>query len=152
MFRTKTFILSLIILGVIGLQTVFAGDHSVNAVGVNGYDVVTYHTSKRPLRGNGNYVSKHKGVTYLFANEENKKEFEKAPDKYLPAYGGWCAYGVSVGKKFAADPEIWELVDGKLYLNLDNSIKQLWRVDIPGNIKKADNHWASIKDKSPAEL
>jgi len=152
MYRIKTLIFSLFILGMISVQSVFAGDHKINTVGINGYDVVTYHTAKKPLRGNGNYVKEYKGVTYLFASEENKNEFEKSPEKYLPAYGGWCAYGVSVGKKFSADPEIWEIVDGKLYLNLDNSIKKLWIKDITGNVKKADKQWASIKDKSPAEL
>jgi YHS domain-containing protein len=152
MIRTKTFIFSLIILGVISMQSVFAGDLSVNTVGVNGYDLVTYQTDKRPLRGNGNYVATHNGVTYLFSNEENKTTFEKNPDKYLPAYGGWCAFGVSVGKKFSADPEVWEIVDGKLYMNLDNGIKKMWISDIPGNIKKANKHWPNIKDKSPSEL
>ena len=152
MIRTKTFIFSLIILGVISMQSVFAGDLSVNTVGVNGYDLVTYQTDKRPLRGNGNYVATHNGVTYLFSNEENKTTFEKNPDKYLPAYGGWCAFGVSVGKKFSADPEVWEIVDGKLYMNLDNGIKKMWISDIPGNIKKANKHWPNIKHKSPSEL
>ena len=152
MFRTKTFLFSLIILGVISIQSVFAGDLSVNTVGVNGYDLVTYQTDKRPLRGNGNYVATHNGVTYLFSNEENKTTFEKNPDKYLPAYGGWCAFGVSVGKKFSADPEVWEIVDGKLYMNLDNGIKKMWISDIPGNIKKANKHWPNIKHKSPSEL
>ena len=152
MNRIKTFIFSLIILGVISMQSVFAGDHLVNTVGVTGYDVVTYHTEKRPLRGNGNYVVEHQGVRYLFSNEENKNKFEKNPEKYLPAYNGWCAFGVSVGKKFSADPEVWEIVDGRLYLNLDNSIKKEWREDIPGNIKKANKHWSNIKHKSPSEL
>ena len=92
------------------------------------------------------------GVTYLFSSEENKQAFEKNPEKYLPAYGGWCAFGVSVGKKFSADPEVWEIVDGKLYMNLDPSIKIMWREDIPGNIKKADKYWPKMKDKAPSEL
>lgn len=50
--------------------------------------------------------------------------FEVNPQKYLPAYGGYCAYGLGVGKKFVADPEVWKIVDGKLYLNLDKGIQQ----------------------------
>jgi len=152
MYRTKTLVFSLIVLSVISLQSVFAGDYTLNTVGVEGYDLVTYHTSKRPLRGNGNYAAEYKGTTYLFASEENKTEFEKNPEKYLPAYGGWCAYGVAVGKKFTADPEVWEIVNGKLYLNLDNSIKNIWSKNIAGYIVKADNNWTMIKDKSPSEL
>ena len=149
---SKTFIFSLILLGVFSLQSVFAGDVSKNTVGVNGYDLVSYHTEKRPLRGNGNYVAVHDGVTYLFSSEANQKEFQESPSKYLPAYGGWCAYGVAVGKKFSADPEVWEIVDGKLYMNLDPGIYQVWKKDVKGNIKKADKNWPKIKDKAPSEL
>ncbi|NIP38837.1 MAG: YHS domain protein [Candidatus Dadabacteria bacterium] len=152
MNQIKTFIITLTMLGIVGAGPVFAGDTSVNTVGVNGYDLVTYQTDKRPLRGNGNYVSVHDSITYLFANEQNKAAFEKNPNKYLPTYGGWCAYGVAIGKKFSADPEVWDIVDGRLYLNLDNGIKKIWSEDIPGNIKKADKHWVNIKDKSPEHL
>ena len=152
MYRAKSLFLSLILTGVIGIQQILAADYTINTVGVEGYDLVTYQISKRPLRGNGNYVVDYKGTTYLFTSENNMEAFKKNPEKYLPAYGGWCAYGVAVGKKFTADPEVWELVDGKLYLNLDNGIKNIWSKDISGNIKKADINWPNIKDKSPAEL
>lgn len=148
----KIFLFSLLVLGLLGMQSVFAGDVTKNTVGVNGYDLVTYHTQKRPLRGNGNYVTVHDGVTYLFSSEANQKEFQKNPQKYLPAYGGWCAFGVSVGKKFSADPEVWEIVDGRLYMNLDPGIYQMWKKDVSGNIKKANTNWPKIKDKSPASL
>ena len=152
MTRTRIFLFSLIMLGVFSLQAFSAQQHLHNTVGVNGYDLVSYFDAKRPLRGNGNYVAEHDGVTYLFSSEENKQAFEKSPDRYLPAYNGWCAFGVSVGKKFSADPEVWEIVDGKLYMNLDPGIKIMWRQDIPGNIQKADKNWPKIKDKSPSEL
>ncbi len=152
MNKTKTFLFSLIILGALSIQAFSAQQYLYNTVGVNGYDLVTYFTDKRPLRGNGNFVSEQNGVTYLFSSEENKNAFEKDPDKYLPAYNGWCAFGVSVGKKFAADPEVWEIVDGKLYMNLDPSIKVMWREDIPGNIKKANKNWPKIKNKAPQDL
>ena len=84
-------------------------EHST--VGVSGYDLVSYHTGEKPLRGNGNHLAVHDGVTYLFVNEENKEAFEANPQKYTPAYGGYCAYGVTVGKKFVGDPDVWEVVD-----------------------------------------
>ena len=152
MNRTKTILFSLIILGVFSLQAFSAEQYLVNTVGVNGYDLVSYYNAKRPVRGNGNYVSEHDGVTYLFSSEKNKKTFDSSPHKYVPAYGGWCAYGVAVGKKFSADPEVFEIVDERLYLNLDTGIKKEWRKDIPGNIQKANKNWKQIKDKSPSDL
>ena len=123
-----------------------------STVGVGGYDPVSYHVSKKPLRGNGNHVAVHDGVTYVFANEENRKTFDRSPDRYVPAYGGWCAYGVSVGKKFVGDPDVWKIVDGRLYLNLDTGIQAKWQEDIAGNIAQADSKWPSIQNRLPSEL
>jgi len=125
---------------------------ATSITGVQGYDLVSYQNSKRPIRGNGHFLAVHDGVTYLFANEANREAFDGNPQKYLPAYGGYCAFGVSVGKKFVGDPEVWRLVDGKLYLNLDENIQDQWLKDVPGRIKTADANWQKIKDKAPGEL
>jgi YHS domain-containing protein len=129
-----------------------AGSTATSTVGAGGYDLVSYHTGEKPLRGNGNHVVVHGGVTYLFTSEATKETFAGDPDKYLPVYGGYCAYGVAVGKKFVGDPDVWAVVDGRLYLNLDNKIQGLWSEDIPGHIKKADTNWPRIKNKAPSEL
>ncbi|QMU61295.1 MAG: YHS domain-containing protein [Gammaproteobacteria bacterium] len=123
-----------------------------STVGVQGYGLVSYQTGKRPVQGNGNHLVTHDGVNYLFSSADNQEAFKKNPNKYLPAYGGWCAFGVSVNKKFIGDPTVWEIVDGKLYFNLDNSIKSMWVKDIPGNIKKADANWPKIKNKHYSDL
>ncbi len=130
----------------------FAAYVQESTTGVLGYDLVAYHTEGKPVRGDGNNLVVIDEVTYLFANEANKKAFEANPNKYLPAYGGYCAYGTSVGKKFVGDPEAWKIVDGTLYLNLDKKIQKIWFEDIPGNIVKANKHWPNIKDKDPADL
>lgn len=129
-----------------------AGTLPHSMVAVQGYDIVTYQTEGKPQQGNGNHLSVHNGVTYIFVSEKNKEMFKSNPDKYLPAFGGYCAYGVAVGKKFVGDPEVWEVVDGKLYLNLDNKIKGIWVKDIPGHIKTADTKWQKIKHKNPMDL
>lgn len=129
-----------------------ATDHAISIPAVNGYDLVSYHNSKRPIRGNGHYLSVHNGVTYLFANKENKMTFDRDPEQYLPAYGGYCAFGVSVGKKFVGDPEVWRVVDGKLYLNLDANVQDDWLKDVPGKISKADQNWKRIKNIPASEL
>ncbi len=124
--------------------------HSLPAV--SGYDLVSFHTGEKPLRGNGNHVATVDGVTYLFVNEANRKRFEADPQAYLPAYGGYCAYGVSVGKKFVGDPDVWRIVDGRLYLNLDTKIQRLWAKDVSGAIRKADAAWTKIENADPASL
>ncbi|WP_455377966.1 hypothetical protein [Petrachloros mirabilis] len=51
-----------------------------------------------------------------------------------------------------ANPEVWKVRDGKLYLNLDRDIQKKWEADIAGHIKTADDNWADIKDKAPGDL
>lgn len=92
----------------------------------------------------------YQGVAYIFASTENKKIFAANPEKYLPAYGGYCAYGVSVSHKVISDPLAWKIVNDKLYLNLDKQIQEIWVKDMPGNIKKADAQWIKIRDKNPS--
>ena len=120
--------------------------------GINGYDPVAYFTEGKPVKGNGYHVTEHEGVTYMFANKKNRKMFEADPEMYLPEYGGYCAYGVAVGKKFEIDPEIWKIENGKLYLNLDEGIQKKWNKDIPGYIQKANANWREIAEKAPSEL
>jgi len=133
-------------------ETVAKATDSNAVPAIRGYDPISYHNVGRPIMGNGNHVSVYEGEQFLFINKENKAKFDSNPKKYAPAYGGWCAYGVAVNKKFHADPLVWEIVDGKLYLNLDNKIKGIWAKDISGNISKADNNWEAIKHKKSASL
>ena len=131
---------------------VFAEDVTHSTPGISGYDPVAYFTDGKPVKGSGYHVAMHEGVTYAFANADHKKLFIASPKQYLPAFGGYCAYGVAVGKKFVADPEVWKVVDGTLYLNLDKGIQDKWQKDIPGFIKKGTANWSDIKDKSADAL
>jgi YHS domain-containing protein len=140
-------------IGLVGIGTIASADeytHSTPAV--QGYDVVSYQTAKKPIRGNGNYTATHDGATYQFSSKANQLLFEADPAQYAPAFNGYCAFGVSVGKKFIGDPEVWRLVDGKLYLNLDVSIQEQWLKDVPGRIKTANAKWTDIANKDPSSL
>lgn len=153
MYRFKTMMFAVLVVAVsLFAVDAYAGGTQNSTTGVQGYDLVTYHTEGKAVRGTGTNLVVVDDVTYLFASEENKKAFEADPNKYLPAYGGYCAYGVAVGKKFVGDAEVWEIVDGTLYLNLNNDIQSEWKKDVPGNIQKADSSWPGIKDKAPANL
>lgn len=130
----------------------YAEDAKFNTVGVHGYDLVSYQAEDKAVPGNGRFATVFEGVTYLFASEANKKVFEANPQKFLPAFGGYCAYGVSIGKKFDGNPLNWKLIDGKLYLNLDGEIALLWEKDLTANIEKANATWPKIQDKLPSQL
>jgi YHS domain-containing protein len=127
-------------------------DTSTMPVAIGGYDLVSYHQSGGPIPGTGHHVVEHSGVSYLFASAENKVKFEASPSDYLPAYGGYCAFGASLGKKFYGDPRVWKVVDGTLYLNLDAKIQKMWVSKLDSNIVAADELWSTIKYTPAAEL
>ncbi|MCH6256773.1 hypothetical protein MLD52_09460 [Puniceicoccaceae bacterium K14] len=126
------------------------GDYDQPAI--SGYDVVSYFQDSGPVRGTGFHVHEYEGAIFLFATEANKDAFAKSPEKYLPEFNGYCAFGVSLGKKFHSNPEVFEVVEGKLYLNLDTDIQSKWRADLSESIAKGHAQWKSIADKSASEL
>lgn len=119
---------------------------------LRGYDPVAYFTLNTPTPGNKKFSTSFDGALYYFASADNLKEFEANPAKYVPQFGGFCAMGAAMGKKLDGDPEVWKVVDGKLYLNVNSDVKVKWSEDIPGNLKKAYETWPSIKDKAPRDL
>lgn len=135
----------------LSLTAISASAQSVNLdkakVGLYGYDAVAYQTESAARKGSPEYSATHDGGTYYFATAANRDAFVANPDKYLPAYGGYCAYGVSRGHKVKVDPEAYRVVDGKLYLNYDKGVQKQWLQDIPGNIAKAETNWPGLKDK-----
>lgn len=130
----------------------FADTVANSVIGARGYDLTTFFSSEKPAHGTGHHVATYDGVDYLFTSDENKKAFEANPQKFLPAFGGYCAFGASVGKKFVADPDVYDIVDNKLYFNLDTKIRAIWAKDIAGNIQKAETNWKTIASKKASEL
>lgn len=119
---------------------------------VHGYDVVAFFTQSKPVQGDAKFSVVHKEATYRFASKEHLKTFKADPAKYVPAFGGYCAYGLSVGAKFDGDPRYWKIVDGRLYLNLDQDIAAAFEKDVPGAIKKAEANWPDLRNKLPSEI
>ncbi|MEX0343739.1 MAG: YHS domain-containing (seleno)protein [Rhizobiaceae bacterium] len=124
----------------------FAGALNLNSSGVaiQGYDPVAYFTENKPVKGSGVHVATHDGAIYWFSSADNQKAFKANPAKYVPAYGGFCAYGVAQGVKVKIDPTAFKIVDGQLYLNITHQIQKTWEKDIPGYISKADSNWKSL--------
>lgn len=119
---------------------------------VHGHDVVAYFTDGAPTLGSDEFAHVYDNATYRFASQAHLDAFKADPARYAPAYGGFCAYGVAVGKKFDGDPRFWKVVDGRLYLNLNGDIQAKWLQDIPGNIADAEANWAEIRSVAVGDL
>ncbi len=133
-----------------------AGDQYVDETGfaVSGYDVVAYfNLDQAPVgtaqpegvKGNSDITAEYNGATFAFSTEANRDAFQADPAKFAPQFDGHCAYGVSKGGKVPANPNLWRIVDGKLYLNITKNVVGFWEEDIPGNITLAEGNWGGIE-------
>ena len=125
---------------------------SSTGLAMQGYDPVAYFTDGAPTKGSYKITTVFNDATYRFASEEHKAQFEANPEAYLPAYGGYCAFGTAMGFKFDGDPTYWKIVDNTLYLNLSKDIQERWEGNIPGFVEDANGHWENIADVEPAAL
>ncbi|MFT7195848.1 MAG: hypothetical protein ACI83W_000197 [Marinoscillum sp.] len=119
---------------------------SKKGLGVDGYDLISYFVGK-PFLGSEEINLVLNQVEYRFANEKNRLLFKKSPDKYLPQYGGWCAYAMGLnGDLVEVDPMTYTITAGKLYLFYNkrgNNTLLPWKEDESMFLIKADNHWSS---------
>ena len=133
------------------ISSAFAGElvnvSGASKIAVSGYDPVAFFTEAKAVNGSPFISADHQGATYFFATKEHKKLFEESPTKYTPQFGGYCAYGVSLGKLFPVDINTWQVRDGKLYLNLNADILKKFNADLSGNVAKAEQHWPELLKK-----
>lgn len=132
-----------------GSQVTWAGPSPVAPVNVTeglalkGYDPVAYFTVGKPTPGLTQFTHRWQDATYQFASNEHLERFKAEPEKYLPQYGGYCAYALSINRIADIDPNRWAVVDGKLYLNNNYFAHKLWSVSKSSNIEAADTNWAA---------
>ncbi len=118
---------------------------SNSGLALRGVDPVSYFTAGEPLQGNPEIVLEHEGGTYHFTSEDSRDQFKANPAKYLPAYGGYCAYGLAQGVKVDGDPNQWNIVDDQLYLNINWAVNQRWKLSKRSYIKTAEKKWPGLK-------
>lgn len=110
----------------------------------SGYDLVSYFSGK-PQEGSAKFSVQYQGISYHFINMGNKSVFQQNPEKYVPQYGGYCAYAMgSEGEKVRVDPETYKIIKGKLYLFYNNFFKNTlskWNKDEENLTGKADRNW-----------
>ena len=123
-----------------------------NDVILAGHDAVAYFTQNKAVVGSKDYTAVHNDAIYRFSSAANRDLFAANPEKYAPAYGGFCAFGASFGKKFDVDGKAFEVVDGVLYVNKNAQVKEAWSKDIPKHITEADGEWKGIEFKEASTL
>ena len=118
--------------------------NSPGGAAIKGYDPVAYFTLGKPTPGRAEHSVVHGGARWQFASAANKALFEADPAKYMPAYGGFCAYGVARGYKVKIEPDAWAIRDGRLYLNYDRSVQANWARGAASYIAEANKKWPAL--------
>lgn len=137
-------------------QAAYAGEEytAANDFAVSGYDVVAYFdlpqteigTPQAPaVPGSAAITADYNGASFAFATEANRDKFLADPEQFAPQYDGHCAYGVAKGGKVPGNPDLWRIVDGKLYLNITRNVVGFWEEDIPGNLQTSEANWVSLE-------
>lgn len=121
-------------------------------LGLHGVDPVAFIDLGNRIEGAAKHSAVHDGVAYYFSSEANLAAFNANPAKYVPQNGGFCTYGVSVGKKFDGNPRYAAVQDGKLYVFLSEEIFQAFQKDRAGTIAKAETNWKKIKHTAAKDL
>jgi len=139
------------------IGSAYAGPQYVDESGFanSGYDVVAYYDLKQApvgqsqpeaLPGKADITAEYNGAKWAFATEENRDKFLANPQKYAPQYDGHCAYGISQGGKVPGNPNLWRIVDDKLYLNITPTVVGFWEKDIEGSLDTAEDKWTDLED------
>lgn len=140
--RDRSFVLLAVLVALTG-AVIWAGE--APSVALQGYCPVSYVAMDKAVQGKEAYASEHQGRTYHFANGKGKAMFDEAPDKFLPAYDGYCATAVAQGKKLVSDPTLFRVVDGRTYLFSSAKALKMFDKDPGGTIAKADGRWPELE-------
>ena len=138
-----------ILLGISGAATYAAPNQfAINVDGsgnaVAGYDTVAYFTDAKATRGKPEFQHTWKGARWLFASAAHRDQFAANPETYAPRIGGFCAVGAVNGRMQEVDPEMWLMVNGRLYLYLDASVRDAAQADL-ASAAAAEQGWEVLR-------
>ena len=125
------------------IDAIYTGLFSNEAL--RGYDTVAYFTEGKPVEGSDAFSTEYMGALWKFSSQQHLDLFLADPEKYAPQYGGYCAYAMANGDTASAEPDLWTIHEGKLYLNYSRRINRRWKEDMTGYIEKANVEWPKFE-------
>lgn len=115
-----------------------------DGLALGGTDPVAYVSEGAPVRGEARFATDWMGARWTFASAANRDAFAADPERYAPAFGGYCAFAASRGYLAPTIPEAWSIQDGRLYLNASLRARELWLAELPGVIAAGEANWPAI--------
>ena len=121
---------------------VFTGGWFGKGPAIKGYDPVAYFVENKAVEGSEAFTATHDGAVWRFASAQHRDLFLANPDQYLPAYGGYCAYAMGAkNQKVKVDPTVFTIVDGRLFLNYSEGVRDDWLQRRDEYIQQGDKNW-----------
>jgi hypothetical protein len=120
-----------------------AVSRDADGIAIQGYDVLSF-LDQEPKKGKPELSVTHAGVTWLFTIPEHRDQFQQNPAKFMPEYGGFCAYSAAQGYPATADPHTFAVVSGRLYLFFDKAVRTVWEQDQARLVSRADRNWPKL--------
>lgn len=117
---------------------------SVEKIALNGYDTVAYFSSAKAVKADGRYSYAYEGINWHFETAENLEAFKEAPQNYIPAFGGFCAYALSEGSLRNSEGKYWQIHNDTLYFFEDKDAKEEWFTEIEKMIPAGQKQWELI--------
>ena len=114
-------------------------------VALKGYDPVSYFTDGKPEKGAAEFTFAFDDTTYWFKSAEHKAKFAAEPERYAPQFDGFCAVQLSRGRKVEADPEAWEITNGKLYVFSGKGGVPIFDKQPAAIVQKAGENWPQLR-------
>ena len=122
-------------------------DQSLEGIAIRGYDTVAYFTEGKAVKGQEAFAYDWLGATWHFASAAHRDLFMAEPIRYAPQYGGYCTSGIVAANIHSADPKIWRIIEGKLYLNGSDYALKSWAKGGADVISKTDSEWLKLEAK-----
>lgn len=119
---------------------------SVEQVALEGYDPVAYFVSGSAHKADGSNSYSYEGLNWYFESNSNLETFKANPAKYIPVFGGFCAYELADEELVYSKPEFWHIHNGQVYLFSSEDAKEEWFRDIDTMILKAQTQWDILKN------
>ncbi len=143
-FAKVCFLTALVLSTMIG-TTGYALDRAIE-----GYSPVSYFTENIAERGSSDYQHQYKGAVYYFTSNEQLEMFKVQPEKYVPHFGAFCPYSLTLGRQQSIDPTNFKIVGGFLLLfhrTEEKDTFKLWNLeeDEKDLLKKAEEQFTLIR-------
>ena len=122
---------------------------------IQGYDAVSYFSLNKndnAIKGSPKFSYKWEGAVWYFSSAANLETFKSNPKKYIPQYGGYCAYAAARNYLYRIDPNAWTIKNSKLYLNASKGLRSTWIQNIDNEISKADKNWSNLQNKGLKDI